>query len=209
MPVPIDISVALHPDMPVWPGSSGVLIHQARAIAAGDQANESQLQMNVHCGTHVESPLHFIDGGSRMDSVSLDVLVGSARVEHIRDAVAIGPDALAAVPVGTERLLLRTKNSELWQAAGPFRQDYVALTLDGARWIADRGIKLVGVDYLSVQRWGDDPETHRVLMRAGVTILEGINLSDAPAGEYRLTCLPLRIETTEAAPARAILEKLT
>lgn len=209
MPKPIDISVALHSDMPVWPGSSGVLIHQARAIAAGDPANESKLEMNVHCGTHVESPLHFIDGGSRMDSVSLDTLVGPARVEHIRDAVSIGPDELAAVPDGTERLLLRTKNSELWHTAGPFREDFVALTLDGARWIAERGIRLVGVDYLSVQRWGDDPETHRVLMRAGVTILEGIDLSDAPAGEYRMTCLPLKIETTEASPARAILEPLT
>lgn len=208
MPDPIDISVPLHPHMPVWPGSSGVLIHQERAIAAGDPANESKLDMNVHCGTHVESPLHFIEGGSRMDSISLDVLVGSARVEHIRDAMAIGPEELAAVPVGTERLLLRTRNSELWQLAGRFRQDYVALTLDGARWIADRGIRLVGVDYLSVQRWGDGPETHRVLMRAGVAILEGIDLSGAPAGEYRLTCLPMRIEMTEAAPARAILEPL-
>lgn len=205
----IDISVALHSDMPTWPGSSGVLIQQARAIAAGDPANESKLEMNVHCGTHVESPLHFIDGGGRMDSVRLDALVGPARVEHIRDDVAIGPEELAAVPVGTERLLLRTRNSELWQSAEPFRKDYVALTLDGARWIADRGMRLVGVDYLSVQRWGDDPETHRVLMRAGVTILEGIDLSNAPAGEYRLTCLPLRIEATEAAPARAILERLT
>lgn len=209
MPDPIDISVPLHPSMPVWPGSSGVLLHQARAIAAGDPANESKLEMNVHCGTHVESPLHFIDGAGPMSTIPLAVLVGPARVEHIRHAVAIGPEELASVPVGTERLLLRTSNSEFWPSAGSFRRDYVALTLDGARWIVDRGIRLVGVDYLSVQRWGDDPETHRVLMRAGVTILEGIDLSSAPAGEYRLTCLPLRIETTEAAPARAILEPLT
>lgn len=206
---PIDISVRLHPDMPVWPGSPGVAIHKTRTIAAGNPANESRLEMDVHCGTHVEAPLHFIDGARPVGSISLDVLVGRARVEHLHEAEAIGAEELARVPPGTERLLLRTQNSDRWRSGGPFRRDYVALTLDGARWIADHGVRLVGVDYLSVQRWGDDPETHRVLMRAGVAILEGIDLSNAPAGDYRLTCLPLRIETIEAAPARAVLEPLT
>ncbi len=206
---PIDISLRLHAGMPVWPGSAGVAIDQTRTIATGNPANESKLEMDVHCGTHVEAPLHFIDGAEPMSTISLKVLVGPARVEHVEAADAIGPAELAGVPRGTERLLLRTKNSDRWHATEPFREDYVALTLDGARWIAEHGIKLVGVDYLSVQRWGDDPETHRVLMRAGVAILEGIDLSGAPAGDYRLTCLPLRLETTEAAPARAILEPLT
>ena len=204
----IDISLRLRADMPTWPGSPGVRIRQTRTIASGNPANESTLEMDVHCGTHVEAPLHFIDGADPMGSIPLEVLVGPARVEHLPDAESIGPDELAGVPPGTERLLLRTRNSELWPSADGFREDFVALTLEGARWIADHGIKLVGVDYLSVQRWGDDPETHRVLMRAGVAILEGIDLGNAPAGDYRLTCLPLRIETTEAAPARAILEPL-
>lgn len=205
---PIDISLRLHPDMPVWPGSPGVRVGQTRTIAGGNPANESKLEMDVHCGTHVEAPLHFIDGAGAMGTIPLSVLVGPAHVEHVEAADAIGPDELRGVPPGTERLLLRTTNSDRWQAAEPFREDYVALTLDGARWIAEQGIRLVGVDYLSVQRWGDDPETHRVLMRAGVAILEGIDLHDVPAGDYRLTCLPLRLDTTEAAPARAILEPL-
>jgi arylformamidase len=208
MPEPIDISLPLHPDMPVWPGSPGVRIRHTRTIADGNPSNESKLEMDVHCGTHVEGPLHFIDGAEPVGTIPMSVFVGPAHVEHLRGATAIGPNELASVPPGTERLLLRTSNSDLWRQTATFRRDYVALTLDGAKWIADRGIKLVGVDYLSVQRWGDDPETHRVLMRAGVAILEGIDLSDAPAGDYRLTCLPLRLESTEAAPARAILEPL-
>lgn len=182
--------------------------HRPRTIAAGNPANETTLEMDVHCGTHVEAPLHCIDGAEPIGTFGLDVFVGRAWVEHLPTAEAIGPDELAGVPVGIERLLLRTRNSDRWPTADRFREDYVALTLEGARWIAERGIRLVGVDYLSVQRWGDDPETHRVLMRAGVAILEGLDLGQAPAGEYRLTCLPLRLETTEAAPARAILEPL-
>lgn len=208
MDEPIDISLRLHSDMPTWPGSPGVRIHQTRTISGNHPANESALEMDVHCGTHVEAPLHFIEGGGPMATIPLGALVGPARVEHLPDAAAIGPEELASVPPGTQRLLLRTKNSDLRLSQGPFHEDYVALTVEGARWIAEHGVRLVGVDYLSVQRWGDDPETHRVLMRAGVAILEGIDLSGAPAGDYRLTCLPLRIETTEAAPARAILEPL-
>ena len=115
---------------------------------------------------------------------------------------------MADVPAGVDRLLIRTRNSDAWKSRSAFSPDFVALTADGARWVADRGIRLVGVDYLSVQRWGDDPETHRILMRAGVAILEGIDLSSVPTGEYRLTCLPLRIDGAEASPVRAVLESL-
>lgn len=205
---PIDISVLLHGRIPVWPGSDGFRIRQARAIAGGDEANVSTIEMDVHCGTHVEAPLHFIDTGAALDTFPLDVFVGTARVLHLPDADAIGPEELEAVPAGTERLLVRTRNSEAWAGQTSFSRDYVALTADGARWIADRGIRLVGIDYLSIQRFGDNPETHRILMRAGVAILEGIDLSAVVAGEYRLTCLPLRLDGAEASPVRAILEML-
>ena len=110
------------------------------------------------------------------------------------------------VPSDCERLLIRSRNSERWAGATEFDTGFVALALDAAQWIAERRLRLVGVDYLSVQRFSDDPETHRVLMRAGVAILEGLDLSRAPAGRYRLTCLPLWLADSEAAPARAILE---
>lgn len=204
----IDISVRLHPDMATWPGSPGLRLHSTRAIGRGDGVTESRLDMDVHCGTHVEGPMHFIDGGSPVSAIPLDVLVGPAHVEHITDADDIGPRELEGVPAGVERLLLRTRNSDERRPGAAFSPDYVALTLEGARWVADRGIRLVGVDYLSVQRFADDPETHRVLMRAGVAILENIDLARVKAGAYRLTCLPLALDDAEAAPARAILEPL-
>jgi arylformamidase len=210
MSEPIDISVRLVAGMPVWPDSVGISVRRSRSFAAGDGVNVSRIDMDVHCGTHVEGPLHFLDGGAPLDAFPLDVFVGPAFVAHLPDADVIGPPELerAAIPMGVERLLLRTRNSEFWQAEDQsFRTDYAALSSEGAAWIVGRGIRLVGSDYLSVQRFDDDPETHRVLMRAGVVILEGVNLSDVAPGQYRLTCLPMRLGDAEAAPARAILER--
>lgn len=209
MSEPIDISVRLHEGIPVWPGSDGFRIRRARAIASGDEANVSTIDMDVHCGTHVEAPLHFIESGAALEAVPLNVFVGPALVIRLPDVDSIGPDDLATVPPGTDRLLIRTRNSETWARQTAFDRAYVSLTADAARWIAARGIRLVGIDCLSVQRWGDDAETHRILMRAGVAILEGLDLSAVAAGEYRLTCLPLRLGGAEASPVRAILEALS
>jgi arylformamidase len=208
VPKPIDISVRLREGMPIWPGSDGFRIRQALAIAAGDVANVSTIEMDVHCGTHVESPLHFLADGSPLDTFPLETFVGPAHVLHLPEADAIGPRELEAMPPGTTRLLLRTRNSGAWAGHAAFDTDYVALTPEGAAWIADRRLQLVGTDHLSIQRWGDDGETHRILMRAGVAILEGLDLSAVAAGDYRLTCLPLRLDGAEASPVRAILEAL-
>jgi arylformamidase len=207
----IDISVPLMPDMPIWPDSVGFRVHRSSSIAAGDRANVSRLDMDVHAGTHVEGPLHFLADGDPIESFALDTFVGPAIVADLVDAEVIGPAELerAAVPEGALRLLLKTRNSALWRSRDrTFRTDYVALSAEGARWVTARGIRLVGIDYLSIQRYGDDPEAHRVLMRDGVVILEGLNLERATPGEYRLVCLPLSLTNTEASPARAILEPL-
>jgi len=208
MAEPIDISVRLQEGMPTWPGSAGFRISRTQSTTDGDEANVSKIEMDVHCGTHVEGPLHFIDGGAALDTLPLAFFVGRAHVTHLPNAEAIGPDELSSVPPGVKRLLLRTRNSDAWSQQTAFSRDYVALTAAGAEWIANHGIRLIGVDYLSVQRWGDDPETHRILMRAGVAILEGINLSAVAPGEYHLTCLPLALADAEASPVRAILEAL-
>jgi arylformamidase len=209
----IDISVRLEASMPIWPDSAGFHLTASRSFAAGDEVNVSRIDMDVHCGTHVEAPRHFIDGGDPLEALPLDVFIGPARVVHLLDAPAIGAAELetASVPAaGVARLLIRTRNSEMWaNSAVGFDRAYVGLTLGGAQWIADHGIRLIGMDYLSVQRFGDDPETHRVLMRAGVTILEGIDLTGVEPGDYQLICQPIRIGDAEAAPARALLEPLT
>jgi arylformamidase len=206
----IDISVRLHAGMPIWPGSTGFRMEMAQSFDTGADVNVSRIDMDVHCGTHVEAPLHFIDGGSALEEYALETFVGVAHVVDMRGTSAIGAAELesASLPSDMDRLLIRTSNSDKWGWAAEFDPGFVALTLDGAEWIAERGIKVVGVDYLSVQRFVDGPETHRVLMRAGVAILEGIDLHDVAPGRYRLTCLPIWLARSEAAPARAILEPL-
>jgi len=211
MSEPIDISVSLGRGLPVWPGSVAFDEGQTQTFANGDDVFVSRIAMDVHVGTHVESPLHYLPGGATLDSIPLSTFVGPAFVADLRAAdVAVGAEELgaAAIPDATSSLLLRTRNSALWADGGAFRDDYVALTADGARWVAERGIRLVGIDYLSIGLFDDGAETHRILMRGGVTILEGLDLSAVEPGRYRLTCLPLKLTATEAAPARAILEQM-
>jgi arylformamidase len=197
--------------MPIWPGSVGIRLDRSQNLAAGDSANVTRLDMDVHCGTHVEGPLHLMDEGDPVESYPLVVFVGSAWVAHVPEAQRIGPVELelAGIPEEFDRVLLRTRNSADSESETlEFRTDYSALTREGAAWMVERGVRLVGTDYLSVQLFDDDPETHRILLRGGVAILEGLTLALVEPGPYRLTCLPLRLAGAEAAPARASLETL-
>ncbi len=207
----IDISLTVRTEMPFWPNSEGFRIRRTREIAAGDTANVSLITSDVHVGTHVDAPLHFLEGGGTVDQLPLGVLIGPARVVYLPDTEAITAEVLQslALPPDTRRLLFRTRNSRLWaEGVTTFREDYVGLTLDGAQWIVEHGIALVGNDYLSVQRYHDTPEIHRVLLRAGVVLLEGLNLDGVAPGLYELICLPIKLGGAEGAPARAILRPL-
>ena len=202
----LDISMPLRPGMPAWPGSPGVQVERFKSIAGGDPVNASTLSLDVHCGTHVDAPLHFLEGAAAIDRLSLDALCGPAFVADTGDAAAIDAEVLeaAAVPPGTTRLLLRTRNSSRPELAdGPFDPDYCAVTPAGAEWLVENGITLIGIDYLSIQLFDDPPDAHLTLLRAAVAILEGLLLADAPAGDCELTCMPLLVEGAEAAPARA------
>jgi len=208
----IDITVPLTIEMPIWPGCKGIWITHIMRLENGDSSNVSRLDINLHTGTHVDAPRHFLQNGKTVEHLPLDVLVGPSYVAHLPDATDVTPRNLTDLnlPSGIKRLLLRTRNSELW-AAGTieFREDFAALTHEAAQWIVDKGIKLIGVDYLSVQRSSDDSRTHQILLGADTVVLEGLNLSNVKAGFYELICLPLRIVGAEAAPARAILRQIT
>jgi arylformamidase len=207
----IDITVPMQSEMPVWPGTKGVRLTPILRLKNGDSSNLSQLDCNLHTGTHVDAPSHFLNSDITVEKLPLDILVGPAFVAHLLEAKDITPEDLANLnlPSGVERLLLRTSNSKLWvEGATEFSQDFVALTPDAAQWIVDNGISLIGVDYLSVQRYGDDSVTHEILLGAGTVALEGLNLSDVQSGFYELICLPLRLVGAEASPARAILRKI-
>jgi len=173
----------------------------------------SELRLGTHTGTHVDPPFHFIPGGATAETLDLSVLVGQALVVDLRGAGdSITPkdlDALA-IPEGTERVLFRTPNSELWSKTPVrFPDGYTAMTPEGARWCVDHGVRLVGIDFLSIERKGAPGHpTHVALLEAGVIILEGLDLSGVEPGAYELSVLPLKILGGDGAPARAILRTL-
>jgi arylformamidase len=205
----IDVSLGIGPDLLTWPGDPGVAVEHTARIARGDAANVSELRLGSHTGTHVDPPVHFLDGRPSIDELPLELFHGEAVVADLNAADAIGPTELERLrlPAGTERLLCRTRNSGLWSRRPvEFPEDYVAVTPDGARWLVERGVRLVGVDFLSVERDGPpDFPVHRTLLGNGTIIVEGLDLSGVEPGRYTFVCLPLRIVGGDGAPARAAL----
>lgn len=214
MPI-FDISVGIDSTRtPVYTGDPGIEIVQHAAIARGDAANVSLLRFGAHTATHVDAPAHFIEGARKVAELSLDELVGRARVVRVPDdtrAIAAG-DVLELVPPGTERVLFKTQNSAFWAThRGEFQEDFTYIDGEGARALVERGVRLVGIDYLSVEKFrSENFETHLTLLARGVIIIEGLDLSAAGEGEYELICLPLKITggAGDGAPARAILRTL-
>ena len=207
----IDISLPLNEEIPVWPGSPGFGLYRYKRLEAGDECNSSRMTCDVHTGTHIDAPSHFIINGQTVEELPVDVLIGPAVVSHLLDVDDVDADALnsLALPVDTKRLLLRTRNSECWRTGSKeFRQDFVGLTSDASDWVVERGIQLIGIDYLSIASFKDMRETHRLLLEAGVILLEGINLYGVSACEYELICLPLKLTGAEGAPTRAVLRTL-
>jgi arylformamidase len=204
----IDISVPLGPNTPTWPGTTRVALRYYKKLSSGDETNTSRLDCDSHTGTHVDAPLHFLKGGSTVEQLPLEVLIGPAAVAHLLEVDSISAHQLDSleIPSGTKRLLLRTRNSWFWSAQiSTFRKDYVALTTDAAQWIVDKGFRLVGIDYLSVGKFGNEAAVHKTLLAAGVIVLEGLNLQEVDEGGYELLCLPLKLVGAEGAPARAVL----
>lgn len=205
----LDVTVGLGPGLPMWPGSTGLAVRKVRDLTRGDAFNASHLECDVHLGTHVDAPSHFLADGATVGELELGVLLGPAWVARFEGRESLDADVLraAGIPRGTRRLLLQTGNSELWRGASGFVSDYVALTPDAARWLVGRGIELVGIDYLSIQRFADPPDVHTILLGAGVVVVEGLDLSGVRPGAWELICLPLKLLGAEAAPARVLLRR--
>ena len=195
----IDISVPVRPGMITYPGDPTVSLERVSSIADGAVANLSRLDFGVHSGTHVDAPLHFIDGAPAAEALPLDVLIGPARVLDLTGAERLDAAAFEGVELG-ERVLLKTRNSELWER-DTFADEFLALTEDGARALIDGGVRLVGIDYLSV----GDEGAHHALLGAGVVAIEGLDLRGVEPGEYQLVCAPLKLVGSDGAPARALL----
>lgn len=203
----IDVSVPLRTGMVHWPDDPPVSIERARDIERGDVATVSRLSMGAHTGTHMDAPLHFFRTGRSIDTMPLTATLGRARVIEIRDPESIKPEELLSYHIQRgERVLFKTRNStRCWQTED-FVEDFVYISQQAARYLAAQQVQTVGVDYLSVGGFfRDGVETHHALLEAGIWIIEGLNLSSVTPGIYELVCLPLRIEGSDGAPARAIL----
>jgi arylformamidase len=203
----IDVTVPIADGMLHWPDNPPVTLRRALAIDRGDAANVSALSLGVHTGTHVDAPIHFLPGGTDVGALDPGVAIGPARVVEVFDPVAAGRAELERVcPRPDERLILKTRNSSRRWSEEPFFENFVFVEADGARYLADCGIALLGVDYLSVGGFAIDGEaTHRALLEAGILIVEGLDLTRVEPGDYELVCLPLRLAGSDGAPARALL----
>jgi arylformamidase len=202
-----DVSVPIRSGGLVYPGNPEIDITLQQAVAKGAGANVSALRFGSHTGTHADAARHFFDDGQPVDQIPLERLIGPALLVRFGDDVrAIGAAELRAHDLsGHTRILLRTRNSALLSQKG-FVPDYTYLAPDGAQLLVDKGVELVGIDYLSIEQFhSGHHRTHRTLLAKSVVILEGLDLSVPPAGVYQLICLPLRIEGCDGAPARAVL----
>jgi arylformamidase len=208
VPKLLDVSVPLAPGMPVYPGNPAFELDPVKRIAEGGSSNNSRLVLGTHTGTHVDAPRHFIDGAPGTDELALDLLLGRARVVEIAKRGGIDAADLEAAGLREDlRVLLKTHNSALWNT-DRFHEDYTHLAESGARYLVEQGVKVVGIDYLSVERFkAPGAPAHRTLLGAGVIIIEGLNLAEAEPGMYELYCLPLRIAGGDGAPARVVLKR--
>jgi arylformamidase len=203
-----DISLTISSDLPTWPGDPGITLERTEKIEDGDNANVSRLDMGVHTGTHVDAPVHFLSGGSAVDQLDLKILTGRAYVLNLPEVDLITAPVLEAsnIPPRTRRVLFKTRNSEFWaRGESIFQTEFVGLSADAAEYLVERGIKLIGVDYLSVAPYKHSRPTHEILLSAGVVIIEGLDLTEVSQGRYTLYCLPLKLLGSDGAPARAIL----
>ena len=207
----IDISVPLRTDLVHWPGDPSPTFERISEIEQGAAANVTLCRMTAHTGTHMDAPCHFLDGNAGIDQFPLETGIGKARVISVPDdCSAISRAELKSTGIEQgDRVLLKTRNSKRRWHDLEFQTDFVAVNASGARFLAETGVTLVGVDYLSVGLFGSDGlETHRILLSGGVWIVEGLDLSEISDGTYELVCLPLRIAGADGSPARVALREL-
>jgi arylformamidase len=204
-----DISLTIAPGMPVWPGDMEVWLQRVKTIEEGEDDNLSQIKMGVHTGTHMDAPYHFVKDGIKIDALPLETLIGDCQVVGVDESVdLVTADVLkdAKVNPNIPRILIKTRNSRHWKSAShTFDRDFVGISVDGARALVDLGMRLVGLDYLSVAPFSMGKPVHDVFLQAGLVLLEGADLSKVEPGVYTLIALPLKLAATEGAPVRAVL----
>ena len=205
----IDITTTIRHGMVHWPGDTDVEITRPVSMADGADANVTNLSMSAHISTHVDAPLHFIRDGNDVCSISFDRLIGPVRIIQIKDKHRIEREEIVSCNISEgERLLFRTINSESDWSMMSFRKDYVFLSTAAAKYLIEKKVKTIGVDYLSVAGEENGLEVHRLLLGQEILIIEGLNLRHVESGNYEMICLPLKIEGADGAPARVVIRKI-
>jgi arylformamidase len=204
----IDVSVPLDANVPTYPGNTPYSLEPIKRIARGDSSNVSTIHLSAHSGTHVDAPRHFFDSGTGAEALPLEMLIGRARVIEVSTRKGIGAEDLAAAHLAEDaRVLIKTSNSRLW-GSPEFHPDFIGVTESGAQYLVDHGMKVVGVDYLSVEEFKKPgAPAHHVLLGGGVIVIEGLNLRDVDPGVYEMFCLPLALVGSDGAPARVVLRR--
>jgi len=205
-----DISVTLGDSTPVYEGDPAINIIPHKSIANGDSANITKLSMGAHSGTHIDAPFHFDQDGKHINELELDTFFGPAQVIEVatQDGLVTREELIGTVSEGTTRILLKTPNSKLWDRSD-FEKGFASLSLEAAEWVVENGIKLVGIDYLSIEKFhSGDHAVHRTLLTNSIVVIEGLNLAQVPPGEYNLIALPLKIKDGDGSPTRAILTSI-
>jgi arylformamidase len=202
-----DVSMPLSDGMPAFPGDPAFESERVRAIARGDPYNLTRLALGSHAGTHVDPPLHFVDGAPGTDLLDLDQLNGPCAVLDVDPAQgSIGAAEIRSLPPGTRRVLFRTANSPRWSRSLTFFPDYVGLTLGAADALLGAGVRVVGLDALSIESSPDGSfPVHRRLLGSKALLIEGLLLDAVRPGPYDLVCLPLKIRGGDGGPARVVL----
>ncbi|MCL6473060.1 MAG: cyclase family protein [Firmicutes bacterium] len=203
-----DISIPIRESMPTWPGDPGFERSLIRSIKAGAAYEASVIRMGSHVGTHVDAPAHFVLGAGTVDKLPLDILIGEVAVFELDVKEKITRDDLEGLKLADRRrVLFKTRNSKLWES-DEFTPNYVYFTVDAANYLVGRGIRLVGIDYLSVAKFENGAEVHRIFLENGVIVIESLDLSAVRPGDYEIMCLPLKILGADGAPARVVLREL-
>jgi GntP family gluconate:H+ symporter len=208
----IDVSATLDPSKtPIYPGDAPLDFRFLRELRKGDVVTLSVYSLGAHSGTHVDAPMHFVPDGAPVDAIPLDVFIGPARVLDVGDSVRVIDAAELGRHQwrGAERVLFRTRSARRdWMETSAFQRDFAYIAWDAAQVLADSGVKLVGVDYLSAEQFGAAPRTHEILLGAGIPIVEGMKLDAVEAGDYDLVVLPMKVAGHEGAPARAVMRRV-
>lgn len=206
----IDITMPIRNNMVHWPGDADISVQRINSIGAGDDCNVTNLSFSAHTSTHMDAPLHFIDNAKDISTLPFNAVIGRAKVIEIKDNKSVKLDELKTHNIEeNDRLLFKTRNSLIDWSMKDFINDYVYLTTESAKYLAERKVKTIGIDYLSIAGLNNTEEVHKILLSSEIWIIEGLSLKGVSEGLYDLICLPINIIGSDGAPARAVLKKVS